>query len=73
MQKIINQILEGNFEYENGSLDFSCEKIELSLAKGESCEGSFRVYATPGQFATGKDYQLRLTDGMSYRGVCRLG
>lgn len=54
MQKIINQILEGNFEYENGSLDFSCEKIELSLAKGESCEGSFRVYATPGQFATGK-------------------
>ena len=45
MQKIIDQILEGNFDYENGSLDFSCSKIELSLLPGEVCEGSFRVYA----------------------------
>ena len=45
MQKIINQILEGNFDYENGSLDFSCSKIELSLLPGEVCEGSFHIYA----------------------------
>ncbi len=45
MQKIINQILEGNFDYENGSLDFSCAKIELSVQAGEQAGGSFRIFA----------------------------
>ena len=53
MQKIINQILEGNFDYENGSLDFSCAKIEISLYKGEVYEGSFHVCGTQGQFTSG--------------------
>ncbi len=53
MQKIINQILEGNFDYENGSLDFSCSKIELSLKKGEVYEGSFHIYAPQGRFTGG--------------------
>lgn len=53
MQKTVSQILEGNFEYENGSLDFSCEKIELSVQKGEQYEGSFRINATPGLFTDG--------------------
>lgn len=53
MQKIINQILEGNFDYENGSLDFSCAKIELSLKKGEVYEGSFHIYAPQGRFSSG--------------------
>lgn len=53
MQKIIDQILEGNFDYENGSLDFSCLKIDISLRHGESYEGSFRVYAPAGKFTTG--------------------
>lgn len=53
MQKIINQILEGNFNYGNGSLDFSCSKIEISLCKGERYEGSFSVYASQGAYATG--------------------
>ena len=53
MQKIINQILEGNFDYENGSLDFSCAKIEISLHKGEVYEGFFHVYGTQGQFTSG--------------------
>lgn len=53
MQKIINQILEGNFYYENGSLDFSCAKIEISLNRGEVYEGSFRIYAPQGQFTGG--------------------
>lgn len=34
MQKVINQIMEENFDYENGSLDFSCAKIEISLNRG---------------------------------------
>ena len=54
MQNIINQILEGNFDYENGSLDFSCSKIEISLLPGEVYEGSFHVYASPGVFAAGR-------------------
>lgn len=53
MQRTINQILEGNFEYEKGSLDFSCAKIELSLHKGERYEGSFRILAPEGQFTEG--------------------
>ena len=53
MQKIINQILEGNFDYANGSLDFSCSKIEISLCQGEKYEGSFHIYASPGTFANG--------------------
>ncbi|MCM1026810.1 MAG: DUF5717 family protein [Roseburia sp.] len=53
MQKIIEQILEGNYDYENGSLDFSCAKIELSLQRGEVMEGSFRIFAPEGRFASG--------------------
>jgi len=53
MQKIIEQILEGNFDYENGSLDFSCSKIEISLQQGESHSGSFRIYSVPGRFTNG--------------------
>ncbi len=54
MQKLINQILEGNFDYENGSLDFSCSKIELSVKPGEVYEGSFRIYGTRDMFTGGR-------------------
>ena len=53
MQEIIDRILGGNFDYENGSLDFSCAKIELSLKKGEVYEGSFHIYAPQGRFSSG--------------------
>lgn len=53
MQKQINQILEGNFDYENGSLDFSCAKIELSVKRGDVYEGSFHILASPGRFCSG--------------------
>ncbi len=62
MQEIIEQILEGNFDYENGSLDFSCAKLEINLAAGESFEGSFQIHSTPGQFCNGhivtSDYRM---------------
>ncbi len=54
MQEIINQIAEENFDYENGSLDFSCTKIEISLHEGEIFEGSFRIYGDQGQFTNGR-------------------
>lgn len=53
MQKIINRILEGNFDYEDGSLDFSCSKVEITLQKGELFEGSFQIFSAPGKFTTG--------------------
>ena len=45
MREIVEQILEGKYEYENSSLDFSCAKLELTLRAGEVCEGSFHVYS----------------------------
>ena len=50
---MIDQVLKGNFDYENGSLDFSCAKIELTLKKGECREGTFRILSTQGQFTNG--------------------
>ncbi len=52
-QKRIDQILAGNFSYENGSLDFSCAKIEFSIGKGEVYEGAFQIRAQAGTFADG--------------------
>lgn len=53
MRQIINQILEGNFGFENGSLDFSYAKIDITLQKGAVCEGSFTISAAPGHPAAG--------------------
>lgn len=62
MHEIINQILEGNFDYENGSLDFSCAKIELTMQKGMLYEGSFVITASPGRAVNGfvytSDYRM---------------
>lgn len=48
MQEMINQILERNFDYENGSLDFSCAKLEIGISAGSVYEGTFRIRSTPG-------------------------
>ncbi len=53
MQEIINRILDGNFDYENVSLDFSCTKIELTLLKESSYEGSFTIHSAPGVLTSG--------------------
>lgn len=53
MQKMIEQIANGNFDYETGSLDFSCAKIEISLKKGELYEGTFVVRSPKGCFTSG--------------------
>ena len=51
MQKAISEILKGNFDHGEGTLEFSCEKIELSIHRGERQEGSFYIHATPGRGA----------------------
>lgn len=53
MKEVIGQLLEGNFEYENGSLDFSCTKLELNIRPGEVVEGSFRILGNSGRYTYG--------------------
>ncbi len=53
MQESIDRILEGNFDYENGSLDFSYAKVEISIPAGGVFEGTFRVRSTPGCLTNG--------------------
>ncbi len=53
MQKIINRILEGNFDYEGGGLDFSCANVEIALPAGSLYEGSFCINSPAGRFIEG--------------------
>ena len=49
----MDQMLQGSFDYETGSLDFSCSKIELTLPPGAFHEGSFTIFAQPGSPVNG--------------------
>lgn len=53
MQAIVNQILDGKYDYENSSLDFSCAKVELNVHRGDICEGSFHVYCSDSCYVEG--------------------
>lgn len=53
VRQVIEEILNGKFKYEGGSLDFSCPRIELSLYAGEEAEGSFTVYGPVGRMTEG--------------------
>ena len=53
MQEIIDRILGGNFDYENGSLEFSCSKIEISLSQGTAYEGSFHILSASDGYVKG--------------------
>ncbi len=56
MKERITNLLEGNLDYENGSLDFSCTKLELTLYRDENTEGSFTVYGPKGRITEGYVY-----------------
>ena len=53
MRQVIEEILQGKFNVDNGSLDFSCPRIELSLHADTVCEGFFLVYGPKGQVTEG--------------------
>ena len=53
MQEILDRILGGNFDYENGSLEFSCAKIEISLSQGTIYEGSFHILSASEGYVKG--------------------
>lgn len=56
MQQYIERILEGKFEYDKGNLEFGCSKIELTLKRGEICEGMFTVDGAKNHLTQGKVY-----------------
>lgn len=50
---VIDEILDGKFHVDDGSLDFSCPRVTLSLRAGSVCEGSFFVYGPEGLVTEG--------------------
>lgn len=65
MQEIVAQILEGKYDYEISSLDFSCAKLEITMRKGEVCEGSFHIYSSRPFPARGQGAEGSPGDGSS--------
>lgn len=53
LKQIIREILDGNFKYDTGTLNFSCTRIELSVQAGETAEGSFILYGPQGAITEG--------------------
>lgn len=53
MRECVEQIIEGKYDYETSSLDFSCAKVELTLHHGDICEGSFHIYSSSAGFTKG--------------------
>ncbi|MDE7360060.1 MAG: hypothetical protein K2N39_11665, partial [Lachnospiraceae bacterium] len=51
---VVDEILEGKFHTCDGSLDFSCPRVTLSLQADTACEGSFFVYGPEGALPEGE-------------------
>lgn len=60
---VVDEILEGKFHTGDGSLDFSCPRVTLSLQADTACEGSFFVYGPEGMVTEGTvtSSDLRMT------------
>ena len=53
MEAITRSLMEGKFEYEAKTLDISSRKIELSVRKGDSVQGSFCISSHNGKKVKG--------------------
>lgn len=51
---VVDEILDGKFHVDDGSLDFSCPRVTLSLQADSACEGSFFVYGPEGLVTEGR-------------------
>jgi len=51
---VVDEILDGKFHVEDGSLEFSCPRVTLSLQADAACEGSFFVYGPEGVVTEGE-------------------
>ncbi|MBP5263080.1 MAG: hypothetical protein J6Z33_01750, partial [Lachnospiraceae bacterium] len=62
MREIIDEILNGNYARETGSLDFSEASIELTALQGELTQGSFWIRGDGAQVVKGAvistDYRM---------------
>lgn len=56
----ISRYLSGEFEYEGGSLIFSCSKIEINMKPGEIYTGSFTIEEQSGKDVEGKVYSTNM-------------
>ena len=60
MSDKISRYLSGEFEYEGGSLIFSCSKIEINMKPGEIYTGSFTIEEQSGKEVEGKIYSTNM-------------
>lgn len=51
---VVDEILDGKFHVDDGSLDFSSPRVNLSLRADGICEGSFFVYGPDGLLTEGR-------------------
>lgn len=51
---VVDDILDGKFHTDDGSLEFSCPRVTLSLQTDTAFEGSFFVYGPEGVLTEGK-------------------
>lgn len=56
----ISGFLNGEFDYESGSLVFSCSKIEINLKQDEIVEGSFTIEEQSGRDVNGRIYSSNI-------------
>ena len=59
LKKIVEQLMRGQFQYEDRTLDFSIPRLELNLGNGENAEGFFTIYGPKGRSVEG---QISSTD-----------
>ena len=69
MRQVVEEILQGKFNVDSGSLDFSCPRIELSLHADTACEGFFLVYGPKGQVTEGHVVQDEILYRFDARGM----
>ena len=60
MSDKISRYLMGEFEYEGGSLIFSCSKIEINMKTDEIYTGSFTIEEQSGKAVEGKVYSTNM-------------
>lgn len=65
MRPEILQILDGNFVYETGNIDFSCSRLEIELEESQIYEGEFSILA-----GLDREFYGQVTTS-DYRMVCQ--
>ena len=54
MRQAVEEILNGKFNRDKGSLDFSCQSIRIELHADAAAEGSFMIYGPAGRMTEGE-------------------